>query len=63
MPQRDTPIYSLSDRFIDEMAALDPLAATYLGVAGYDDKMTDFSPPATMHALSTRRALLPRSTR
>jgi uncharacterized protein (DUF885 family) len=44
MPQRDTPIYSLSDRFIDEMAALDPLAATYLGVAGYDHLMTDFSP-------------------
>ena len=44
MAQRNTPIYALSDRFIDEMAALDPLAATYLGVAGHDHLMTDFSP-------------------
>jgi len=61
MPQRDTPIYSLSDRFIDEMAALDPLAATYLGVAGYDDKMTDFSPAGhdarAEHAARTLAAL------
>ncbi|MFM8389262.1 MAG: DUF885 domain-containing protein, partial [Actinomycetota bacterium] len=61
MPQRDTPIYSLSDRFIDEMAELDPLAATYLGVAGYDDKMTDFSPAGhdarAAHAAQTLAAL------
>ena len=44
MAKRNTPIYSLSDRFIDDMAALDPLSATYLGVAGYDHLMTDFSP-------------------
>lgn len=44
MPQRETPIYSLSDRFIDEQAALDPLAATYFGIPGYDHLMTDFSP-------------------
>jgi len=61
MSQRNTPIYSLSDRFIDEMAALDPLAATYLGVAGYDDKMTDFSPAGhdarATHAAQTLTAL------
>jgi uncharacterized protein (DUF885 family) len=44
MAKRDTPVYSLSDRFIDDVAALDPLSATYLGIAGYDHLMTDFSP-------------------
>jgi len=61
MPQRDTPIYSLSDRFIDEMAELDPLAATYLGIAGFDHLMTDFSPAGhdarAEHAARTLGAL------
>lgn len=61
MPQRETPIYALSDRFIDEMAALDPLSATYLGVAGYDHLMTDFSPAGhdarAEHAARTLAAL------
>ncbi len=38
-----TQISDLADRYVDELAALDPLAATYLGISGYDDKMTDFS--------------------
>ncbi len=39
-----SPVYRLSDHYIERSAALDPGAATYLGIAGYDDKMTDFSP-------------------
>ncbi len=39
-----SPVYQLSDEYIERLAALDPGAATYMGVAGYDDKMTDFSP-------------------
>ena len=39
-----SPVYRLSDQYIERSAALDPGAATYLGIAGYDDKMTDFSP-------------------
>ena len=39
-----TPVYQLSDSYIEESAALDPATATYLGIAGYDHLMTDFSP-------------------
>ncbi|NBT38107.1 MAG: DUF885 family protein, partial [Actinobacteria bacterium] len=39
-----SPVYQLSDNYIERLASLDPGAATYMGVAGYDDKMTDFSP-------------------
>ena len=39
-----SPVYQLSDNYIERLAALDPGAATYMGIAGYDDKMTDFSP-------------------
>ena len=57
MSPRNTPIYSLSSTFIDEMAALDPMAATYLGIAGFDHLMTDFSPAGhdarAAHAKST----------
>ncbi|HEU5474003.1 MAG TPA: DUF885 domain-containing protein [Actinophytocola sp.] len=37
-------VHSLSDRFVDEYVALDPVAATFQGVPGYDDKLTDYSP-------------------
>ena len=39
-----SPVYQLSDAYIEESAALDPATATYLGIAGYDHLMTDFSP-------------------
>lgn len=39
-----SPVYQLSDDYIERLAALDPGSATYMGIAGYDDKMTDFSP-------------------
>ena len=52
-----TPVYQLSDSYIEESAALDPATATYLGIAGYDHLMTDFSPAG--HAA---RAELDRST-
>lgn len=37
-------VYQLSDRYIEQQAALDPGTATYLGIAGHDHEMTDFSP-------------------
>lgn len=37
-------IYRLSDEYIERTAELDPGAATYLGIAGHDHEMTDFSP-------------------
>ncbi len=40
----DHPIYALSSTIVDEMCALLPDEATYLGVAGYDDRWPDLSP-------------------
>jgi uncharacterized protein (DUF885 family) len=34
----------LADRYVDELAALNPLVATYLGIPGYDHLLTDLSP-------------------
>ena len=39
-----SPVYSLSDNYINKVAELDPAAATYMGIAGHDHEMTDFSP-------------------
>lgn len=41
---RISAVYALSDRFIEQLAALDPGMATALGIAGHDHEMTDFSP-------------------
>ncbi|OXM44358.1 DUF885 domain-containing protein [Amycolatopsis alba] len=37
-------VHQICDRYVDEIAAADPVEATILGVAGYDDQLTDFSP-------------------
>ena len=37
-------VYALSDQYIEKQAELDPGTATYLGIAGHDHEMTDFSP-------------------
>jgi uncharacterized protein (DUF885 family) len=39
-----TPIYELSDAYVERAAQLDPVGATGRGIIGYDDKMTDYSP-------------------
>lgn len=37
-------VHKISDRFVDELAALDPIAGTYLGLAGGEQELTDYSP-------------------
>ena len=39
-----SPVYLLPDDYINTVAELDPAAATYMGIAGHDHEMTDFSP-------------------
>ncbi len=41
---RVTPIYDLAERYVEEMAALDPIAATRSGIAGHEARPTDYSP-------------------
>lgn len=40
----DSAIDRVAERHLDERVELDPLAATYLGIEGYDDRMPDYSP-------------------
>jgi uncharacterized protein (DUF885 family) len=35
---------TIADAYVDQWAARDPIGATYVGIAGHDDKMTDLSP-------------------
>ncbi|TKV56105.1 DUF885 domain-containing protein [Nakamurella flava] len=46
----------LSDEYLAEYARLSPIMASYLGVAGHDDRLDDFTPDglAEKHALVTR---------
>lgn len=39
-----SPVFAIADRYIEEAAALNPIAATAWGVAGHDDRMPDLSP-------------------
>ncbi len=39
-----TAVFDLADRIVQESAAADPISATYLGVAGYEHLLTDYSP-------------------
>ena len=34
----------IAERYVEDWAALDPNGATYVGIPGYDDKLTDISP-------------------
>ena len=37
-------IDDIADRYVAAWAPLDPIGATYVGIAGYDDRLTDLSP-------------------
>lgn len=46
MTRSDEPmtVDEISDQYVDQMVAADPITATYVGVAGHDDRLTDFTP-------------------
>ena len=43
---QNSPIFALSARGTDEVAAADPISATEVGVSAFDDRWTDYSPDA-----------------
>ena len=57
-PLRDSAIDRIADRHVDRLAALDPLAATALGVPGYDDTLPDLSPDGHAARADLDRATL-----
>jgi uncharacterized protein (DUF885 family) len=38
------PIDDIANRYVDRWAPLEPIGATYAGISGFDDKLSDFSP-------------------
>ena len=53
-------IYEIADGFVDTLAELNPIVATYLGVPGYDHLMPDFSPEASERSDAAERDVLNR---
>src|SRR5262249_44125497 len=49
-------VHGVSDQFVADYAALDPISATQLGISGHDDALTDFSPDGhrARYELATR---------
>ena len=54
----ESSVDAISDRFVDQTVALDPCLATYLGIDGHDDRMTDFSPEGWQARAECARAAL-----
>jgi uncharacterized protein (DUF885 family) len=50
-PRRPTAVDRIADEYLDASAALDPVSATFAGLPGHDDRMTDYSPAG--HAART----------
>ena len=40
----DIGVHAICDRYVDDFAAVDPVLATMIGVPGYDDQLTDYTP-------------------
>jgi uncharacterized protein (DUF885 family) len=57
-PDLARPVDAIAEAFVEDYCALDPVAATGMGVAGHEDRLTDLSPEgfAARQDL-TRRAL------
>jgi uncharacterized protein (DUF885 family) len=53
-----TAVDAVAERYLEEMARLDPCAATEMGIAGYDDDITDYSPDGVTARADAARAAL-----
>jgi uncharacterized protein (DUF885 family) len=53
-----TMVDRIMDRYLDDYLALDPVAATYLGVPGRDDEVPDLSPDGLAEVSALRRRTL-----
>ena len=58
MGRARTPVDAVAERYLETFAALDPCAATELGVAGHDEGITDYSPGAAAARAAAARAAL-----
>jgi uncharacterized protein (DUF885 family) len=51
-------IAELADRYVERAAVLDPVAATFEGLPGHDDELTDYSPDGIAERLAHDQATL-----
>ena len=51
-------IFDIADEYVNKVAELSPLTATYLGISGRDDEMTDFSPESAEASAELDRSTL-----
>jgi uncharacterized protein (DUF885 family) len=51
-------IDAIAERYVDTIATLDPLGATFMGISGHDHEMTDFSPAGHAARAEAARAVL-----
>jgi len=52
------PGRALAEQFVERYAALDPIAATFEGIAGHDHELTDYSPAGIAERLAHTRATM-----
>jgi len=51
-------VHQISDRFVADFVALHPVLATYVGIPGHDDRLTDYSPDGHAARAELGRAAL-----
>ena len=56
-------IFELADKFVSEQAELDPISATFEGIAGHDNELTDYSPEGYAKRADFTRSYLERGQR
>ncbi|GAB2685919.1 DUF885 domain-containing protein [Thalassiella azotivora] len=61
-PRPTSRIDEIANAYVDDVCALDPFTATYLGVAGHDDEVTDLSPDAVDERAALARRFLEQVT-
>lgn len=56
--QPETPVYQLADRYVEQLATLDPVFATSLGMTDRNGEYTDYSPDGSAQRAELARATL-----
>ena len=58
MDRRPTAVDAVAELYLESFAALDPCAATELGITGHDDDITDYSPDGVAARAEAARSAL-----
>ena len=57
-PRSKSTVYEIADGYVDTLAELDPISATYLGIPGYDNLLMDYSPESADSMAAAERRVL-----